>query len=52
MYLAGEIRAQTWEEAESVCKAAGFELLGTFEEAYDCPEVVEAMIEKQYHEVH
>ena len=52
VYLAGEIRARSWKEAEQVCEKAGFELLGTFEGEYDCPEVVEAMIEKQYNEVH
>ena len=49
IYLAGEIRADSWAEAEFIAEREGYELLGPLVDTIECSDEVEAMIEKQGH---
>ena len=49
---AGEIEALNWDAAQAICDRDGYLLLGEFVGSVDCPDVVEAMFERQYGRVH
>lgn len=51
-FICGEVRADTWAQAEQIAEARGYELLGPLVDTVECSAEVEAMIQKQYHTAH
>ena len=46
------IEARDWLTAERYAKSRGWVLLGEYVDSVACDEVVEAMIQQQYNEIH